>query len=121
MPFKTSSGDSRHVLTPLSNALGSVFYDAVLIGSAVDTNGAHAAGLDPDGFGFVMEAYGHGKAIGAFQPEGAAIIRGLNIAAEPGVYAGTASEVVGRVLTALSGPVRFPQRFPVDDVQAICV
>ena len=71
-------------------------------------------------YGFVMEAYSHGKAIGAFQPDGAAILKGIDIAGEPGVYAGMASEVASRVLTALSGPVRFPERFSTDDVKMIC-
>lgn len=97
---------------------GSVFYDAVFIGSVV--GGTRERGLDPNSYAFIMEAYSHGKAIGAFQPGGAAILQALGIAGEPGVYAGSASEVVTKVLTALSGPVRFPQRFPVDDVKAIC-
>lgn len=67
-----------------------------------------------------MEAYSHGKAIGAFQPSGAAILESIGIAGEPGVYAGSASNVVEKVLKALSGPVRFPERFPTDDILAIC-
>lgn len=96
----------------------SVFYDAIFIGSVVGS--ANGTGLDSDGYGFIMEAYSHGKAIGAFQPGGGAILQSLGIAGKPGVYAGAPSEVVSKVLTALSGPVRFPQRFPTDDVQAIC-
>lgn len=94
-----------------------VFYDAVFIGSAAGTNGT---GLDPDSYQFVMEAYSHGKAIGALGSSGSAILKSLGISGAPGVYSGSASAVTMDVLTALSGPVRFPQRFPTDDVQAIC-
>ncbi|KAK0833900.1 hypothetical protein LTR73_001663 [Friedmanniomyces endolithicus] len=96
----------------------SVFYDAIFIGS--DGNGTTGAGLDLISMGFVMEAYGHGKAIGALGSDGAATLQSLGIANEPGVYSGADSTVTSDVLAALSGPVRFPQRFPVDDVSAIC-
>lgn len=100
----------------------SVFYDAVMLGDVVSVGGKkrEGGGLDPNAYAFVMEAYSHGKGIGAFQPDGAAVLQALGIAGEPGVYAGSVSNVVGKVLAALSGPVRFPQRFPTDDIAAIC-
>ena len=94
-----------------------VFYDAVFIGSATGTNGS---GLDMDAYNFVMEAYGHGKAIGALGTSANGILKSLGIAGASGVYAGNAGAVTKDVLDALSGPVRFPQRLPTDDVQAIC-
>lgn len=97
----------------------SVFYDAVFIANVVN-GGRTAGGLDPNAYAFVMEAYSHGKAIGAFQPSGAAVLQALGIAGEPGVYGGSVTVVVNEVLAALSGPVRFPQRFPTDDIAAIC-
>ena len=94
-----------------------VFYDAIFIGSPTSNN---SASLDMSSYDFVMEAYGHGKAIGALGSSGMAILEGLGIAGMPGVYSGNAATVTKEVLKALSGPVRFPQRFPTDDVKAIC-
>lgn len=94
-----------------------VFYDAVFIGSAAGANGT---GLDMESYSFVMEAYSHGKAIGALGSSGCTILKSLGISGMPGVYCGSATAVTMDILTALSGPVRFPQRFPTDDVQAIC-
>ena len=91
-----------------------VFYDAVFIGSPSAAGGK----LDMNTQNFVMGAYGDGKAIGAIH--GGAVVGGLGIAGEPGVYVGGAAAVVDKVLKALSGPVRFPQRFPTDDLTAIC-
>ncbi|KAK5113414.1 hypothetical protein LTR62_003514 [Meristemomyces frigidus] len=93
-----------------------IFYDAIIIGSLSGNDTA----LDPTSAGFVMEAYGHGKAIGALGSSGMDVLQYLDIASQPGIYAGAASTVANQVLDALSGPVRFPQRFPTDDVQAIC-
>ena len=94
-----------------------IFYDAIFIGSAAGANGT---GLDTNSYDFVMEAYGHGKAIGALGSSGSAILKSLGIAGEPGVYSGNAAAVTSQVLKALSGPVRFPQRFATDDIKAIC-
>ena len=95
-----------------------IFYDAILIGSDCGNSSANA--LDANSMNFVMEAYGHGKAIAAIGSSGSAIVKSLGIAGEPGVYVGDAGTVTSDVLSALSGPVRFPQRFPTDDLQAIC-
>ena len=100
-----------------------IFYDAVFIGSAGGSNSSYAAGangLTSDAMNFVMEAYGHGKAIGALGSSGSAILKSLGIDGKPGVYSGDAGAVASGVLTALSGPVRFPQRFSTDDVEGIC-
>lgn len=94
-----------------------IFYDAIFIGSTTATNGT---GLDTNSYNFVMEAYGHGKAIGALGSSGSSILRSLGIGSAPGVYSGAAAGVTRDVLNALSGPVRFPQRFPTDDINAIC-
>ena len=96
-----------------------LFFDAVLIGSSTGT-AMNGTGLDMNSYNFVMEAYGHGKAIGAFGKSGGSILRSLGIAGEAGVYSGGAAAVTTDVLKALSGPVRFPQRFPTDDEAAIC-
>lgn len=104
----------------------SVFYDAIFIGSAsVNGNFTSATGalkLDDFSTSFVMEAYGHGKAIGALGNSGAMFLAGLGLPMDQnlGTYAGDAGRVTDDVLTALSGPVRFPQRFPTDDIKAIC-
>lgn len=94
-----------------------IFYDAIFIGSSMSSNGT---GLDMNSYNFVDEAYGHGKAIGAFGSSGSAILKSLGIAGMPGVYSGGAGAVTTDVLNALSGPVRFPQRFATDDISAIC-
>lgn len=99
-----------------------VFFDAVFIGSSSASNGSSTSGdgLDMSSYDFVMEAYGHGKAIGALGSSGGGILKALGIASEPGVYSGSATAVTKDILTALAGPVRFPQRFPTDVIQAIC-
>ncbi|KAJ9605449.1 hypothetical protein H2200_010106 [Cladophialophora chaetospira] len=107
----------------------SVFFDAVFVGSVGSNTSASsnnsttgALGLDMNAMGFVMEAYSHGKAIGALGSSGAAILRGMGLDFTPslGLYSGDASQVTQNVLAALRGPVRFPQRFPTDDVSTIC-
>ena len=48
-------------------------------------------------------------------------LKGMGIDGDPstGLFQGDASTVANDILTALSGPVRFPQRLPVDD-PSIC-
>lgn len=102
----------------------SVFYDAVFIGSSMmNGNGSMMAVLDMNAMGFVMQAYGHGKAIGALGTGGEGVLMGLGVGGmneSLGLFAGDAGTVTMDVLQALSGPVRFPQRLPVDDVDSIC-
>lgn len=98
----------------------SVFYDAVLIGSSSASENSSTA-LDSDSMSFVMQAYGHGKAVGALGPGGASILQSMGIVGEPGVYSGATEKVTSEVLAALSGPVRFPQRFALDDLSAMCL
>jgi catalase len=101
----------------------SIFFDAVFIGSISTNSSANGVlSLDLDAKNFVTEAYSHGKAIGALGSSGAAILRGLGLDFTPslGLYSGDAAQVTRSVLDALRGPVRFPQRFPTDDVAAIC-
>lgn len=97
-----------------------LFYDAVFIGSIANSTIALTNGPNNNAMAFVMEAYGHGKAIGALGFTGQSALVALGIAGEPGVYSGSTSDVTQDVLTALSGPVRFWQRFPTDNVTAIC-
>lgn len=71
---------------------------------------------------FIDEAYSHGKAIGALGSSGQGVLMGLGFPVDSsmGIYYGDASDVSMDVMEALMGPVRFPQRFPVDDVETIC-
>ena len=67
---------------------------------------------------FIREAWGHGKAIGVFG-NGTQLLQSAGLAANGslGIYQGDdAAAVTAQVLDALSGPVRFPQRFAVDGV-----
>lgn len=110
--------------------VSSVFYDAVFIGSSISTGNMTAgngtmspAMLDSNMMQFVMQAYGHGKAIGALGSDGEAVLMGMGVGGSNdtlGLFAGDAGTVTADVLDALSGPVRFPQRLPVDDVETIC-
>lgn len=114
-----------------------IFFDAVFIGSldasvddeaaadsagyvrpSISTNATATDALDSASYNFLMEAYGHGKAVGIIGSSGNTILR--SIANEAGVYTGDAASVTNDVLDALAGPVRFPERFPTDDVDAIC-
>lgn len=115
-----------------------IFYDAVFIGtrdaslnnddasysgyvgSRMATNTTTMEVLDSASYSFLAEAYGHGKAIGVLGSSSETVLRALGIANEPGVYAGDVASVTNGVLDALAGPVRFPERFPTDDVDAIC-
>jgi hypothetical protein len=83
-----------------------------------NTTNATSPTFDPEQF--VLEAWGHGKAIGAIG-SGAQFLSSLNLAVSPamGIFNGNAGAVATDLLDALSGPVRFPQRFPVDD-PSIC-
>jgi catalase len=102
----------------------SVFYDAVFIGSNTANNGSSdssgSEGLTYTMASFIEQAYSHGKAVGALGASGMVFLNGLGISGQPGVYSGDAGAVTTQVLNALSGPVRFPQRFPTDDVASIC-
>ena len=101
----------------------SVFYDAVFVGSVQSgTNSTRLLTLDANGKSFIMEAYSHGKAVGALGSTGQAFLQGLGLGSDDttGLYAGDPGDVTMSVLDALSGPVRFPWRFPTDDLSAIC-
>jgi catalase len=100
----------------------SVFYDAVFIGSVGGNSTSGNIGLDMNAMAFAMQAYSHGKAIGALGTNGASVLRGMGLDFNPdlGLYAGDVGPVTMDVLDALAGPVRFFQRFPTDDLQVIC-
>ena len=109
----------------------SVFYDAIIIGSALQmtmdsslTNAtvSNSSLLTYNAQQFIQEAYGHGKVIAALGSDGMAILSGMGIGggAPMGVLAQKdTATIVKDTLSALSGPVRFPQRFPVDS-PSIC-
>lgn len=93
----------------------SIFYDAIVIGSFSDNGSVPSYMKD-----FVYEAFVHGKAVAAIE-NAAKIFAEIGTSVDPslGVYHGTAKAVMQNILDALAGPVRFPQRFPVDD-PSIC-
>ncbi len=102
------------------------FYDAIVIGSTVKGNTSSANSCNWlttfNTQQFIQEAYGHGKAFAILDGECVPILKGMGIDvdAKLGIYTqGDASAQVMDVLKALSGPVRFPQRFPIDDM-SIC-
>ena len=118
-PLKTGIAANQSYITT-----SSIFYDAIIVGTsnsnvgnATTSRGAEEASVKA----FLQEAYEHGKAIAAAGGTNAETLKGLGIEGDErlGVYAGDADEVTGKVLEALSGPVRFPERFGVDDA-AIC-
>ena len=128
-PLKTGVNANQSYITT-----SSIFYDAIIVGSGSSASNTttssyqNATASTTDASSsiynlqqFVQEAYGHGKAIATIGSNGAADLKALNIDAgiELGVYGGGAADVAGEVLKALSGPVRFPQRFPVDDM-SVC-
>jgi hypothetical protein len=101
-------------------SLTSPSYDAIVIGSltsntTVENSTAFASGQ------FVLEAWSHGKAIGAIGSGGVNFLDSIGLTVDPalGIFNDNAAAVAGDLLDALSGPVRFPQRFPVDDA-SIC-
>ena len=95
----------------------SIFYDAIIVG-APDRNAT--TGLCPDAAAFLTEAYSHGKAIAAIGNAKSYLeLLGLERESSLGIFNGSAKTVATSVLDALAGPVRFPQRFPTDDL-SIC-
>ena len=97
-----------------------ISYDAILIGSM----GSNATVQSPTMFAasqFVLQAWSHGKAIGAIGTGGMKVLNSMGLAVAPdlGIFNDNAAASTSDLLDALSGPVRFPQRFPVDDV-SIC-
>lgn len=96
----------------------SIFYDAIIVGSSAD--GRKPDSLSPEAAEFLRESYSHGKAIAAIGNAEAGF-KSIGIQIDPtlGIFQGRASDVAKKVLAALSGPVRFPQRFPTDDL-SIC-
>lgn len=93
-------------------------YDAILIGSISNSTKDPSPAFDPDQF--VLEAWSHGKAIGAIGNSAQLLSSiGLTVSPASGIFNDNAAVVTMELLDALSGPVRFPQRFPVDDM-SIC-
>ncbi|KAI9711557.1 MAG: hypothetical protein M1820_002122 [Bogoriella megaspora] len=101
----------------------SIFYDAILFSSSLNSSNNNTNPLARFGTQqFLNEAYGHGKAIAAIGSSAAAQLRAMevDVNADMGVFEGDAAAAVNDLLTALAGPVRFPQRFPVGD-PSICM
>ena len=104
----------------------SVFYDTVIIGSSTQSNKSGnndcAWVTQFNTQQFIQEAYGHGKALAVMGGECMSAYSGMGISPDGslGVYTqGNLETMVMNVMQALAGPVRFPQRFPVDDM-SIC-
>ena len=112
-PLKTGVMANQSFVTT-----SSIFYDAIIVGDTI-ANATLTDNIlaDFNMESFVQEAYGHGKAIAAIGDAGFATLKNLGISggSSIGVYQGAAAMVAMDVLDALAGPVRFPQRFPVDD------
>ena len=100
----------------------SIFYDAIIVGSTANTTSINNTLAAFEVQQFLQEAYGHGKAIAAVGTAGASQLQamGISVNSSIGIYSGTPASIATAVLNALAGPVRFPQRFPVDD-PAICM
>ena len=123
-PLKTGLVANQSFVTT-----SSVFYDAVIVGGGIisssNTTGNTTSSdsvADSNIQWFLQETYGHGKAVAAVGNTAAATLTAMGISGDTslGVYAGSdAAKVARDVLSALAGPVRFPQRFPVDGT-SIC-
>ena len=110
----------------------SIFFDVVILGSVINST-ATSGGSKTNATSrsnswtklntqqFLQEAFGHSKAVAALGDEGLMTLKSMGIDGDPstGLFQGNASTVANDILTALSGPVRFPQRFPIDD-PSIC-
>ena len=114
-PLKTGVSANQSFVTT-----SSIFYDAILVGFTVGNNASSSTNNSP-AQSFIQEAYSHGKAIGAIGTGATQQLQAMNVDVDTsmGIYQGTAADVATAVLSALAGPVRFPQRFPVDD-PSIC-
>ena len=117
-PLKTGVAANQSFVTT-----SSIFYDAIIVGGMTGASGntTNNTLADFNMKAFVQEAYGHGKAIAAVGNAGATTLSAMGVSGDAslGVYQGSATSVANDVLNALAGPVRFPQRFPVDD-PSIC-
>ena len=94
----------------------SVFYDAVIV---VGNNTQSS----PDLQAFVQEAYTHGKPIGVLTGGSAAalLFSTLQPLSNIGLLTETsATELAQNIAGAIAFPGRYPQRLPLDDIQAIC-
>jgi catalase len=90
----------------------SVFYDAVIVAS--DTQ-------PPDLQIFVQEAYTHGKPIGALGSSSMALLGTLQPQSNAGLFSETSATALAQdIASAIAMPGRYPERLPLDDVQAIC-
>jgi catalase len=90
----------------------SVFYDAVIVAG---NNTAL-----PDIQAFVQEAYTHGKPIGALGGA-STMFRTLQPQTSIGLFSATSAATLAQdIAGAIALPGRYPERLPIDDIQAIC-
>jgi catalase len=115
-----SSGVSVNTTYLTGGTGSSVFYDAVVLGSLTNetaTDPFHANQLT-----FLREAYTHGKpliSIGNAADTFTSL--GYSNSSTFGIFnANTAEQAAGFVLSSLGNPGRYPNRVPVDDLEAIC-
>jgi hypothetical protein len=95
-------------------------YDAIVIGSlSSNTTADNSTKFAADHF--VLEAWSHGKAIGAIGGGGVKSLESIGFTVDPvlDILNDRAAAVTGDLQDVQSGPIRFPQRFPVDDA-SIC-
>ena len=107
---------------PVNNSYittSSIFYDAIIMGASFAASNTSSASMTVQGF--LREAYGHGKPLGAIG-NGQAILQqlGYEVSGEGGIFAeSSASTLATEIATALMSPGRYPQRQPLDDA-SIC-
>lgn len=99
------SADQSYITT------SSVFYDAVIVVGNSQS---------PDLQAFVQEAYTHGKPIGMLG-NSTLLYTTLQPPTSIGLFSEiTAGTLANDIASAMAFPGRFPERLPLDDVQAIC-
>jgi catalase len=105
----TSGASATHSFITTS----SVFYDAVIVATNNSTQ-------SPDLQAFVQEAYTHGKPIGALG-DCATLFNTLQPQTNIGLFSeNSATQLAKDIAGAIAMPGRYPERLPLDDVQAIC-
>jgi len=88
-----------------------VFYDAIIVAGSTQLT---------INTGFVQEAYGHDKPIGALR-SASSTLASLKFSSNVGVFSGMSASVLATaVASAIAKPGRYPQRQPLDDLKAMC-
>lgn len=95
-----------------SSTTSSVFYDGIIIVGSTQS---------PDMQAFAQEAYTHGKPIGLLG-NSSAFLQTLLPPTNIGLFAEVSmGRLADEISGAISFPGRYPQRQPLDDIEAICV